>query len=87
MAIENYKIQSEGEKFNYYLTIPTLQDYILIDSEKISVERYSRGEGKMWLYYPYNEEDTIALPSIELEFPIELLYEGIVFAIDESGII
>ncbi|MEQ9671285.1 Uma2 family endonuclease [Coleofasciculus sp. G2-EDA-02] len=75
--------KDRGEKFTYYLTIPSLQEYILIDSETISVERYSRGEGRMWLYYPYQAGDTITLPSIEFEFPIELLYEGIVFEIDE----
>ena len=71
--------KDRGEKFTYYLTIPTLQEYILIDSEKFSVERYSRGEGRMWLYHPYTAGDIITLSSIEFEFPIELLYEGVVF--------
>jgi Uma2 family endonuclease len=71
--------KDRGEKFTYYLTIPTLQEYIMIDSEKISVERYSRGEGRMWLYYPYMAGDIITLSSIEFDCPIELLYEGVVF--------
>ncbi|MGI8500345.1 MAG: Uma2 family endonuclease [Hassallia sp.] len=70
--------KDRGEKLTSYLTIPTLQEYILIDSEKISVERYCRGEGRMWLYYPYTAYDIITLSSIEFEFPIELLYEGVV---------
>ncbi|MDB9466539.1 Uma2 family endonuclease [Dolichospermum circinale] len=65
------------EKFRYYLTIPTLQEYILIDSEKISVERYCRGEGRMWLYYPYTTGDMITLSSIAFEFPIEMLYDSV----------
>ncbi|MBC5795065.1 Uma2 family endonuclease [Sphaerospermopsis sp. LEGE 00249] len=69
--------KDKGEKFRYYLTIPSLQEYILIDSERIYVERYSRGEGRMWLYYPYTTGDIITLSSIEFEFPIELLYEGV----------
>ena len=75
--------KDRGEKFTYYLTIPSLQEYILIDSEKISVESYSRGEGRMWLYYPYQANDTITLSSIEFEFPIELLYEGVAFETEE----
>ena len=51
----------------------------LVLSDKISVERYARGEGRMWLYYPYIAGDTITLSSLEFEFAIELLYEGIVF--------
>lgn len=69
--------KDRGEKLTNYLTMPSLQEYLLIDSEKISVERYSRGEGRMWLYYPYTAGDTITLTSLELEFPIEQLYEGV----------
>jgi Uma2 family endonuclease len=65
------------EKFRYYLTMPSLQEYILIDSETIYVERYCRGEGRMWLYYPYTTGDIITLSSVEFELPIELLYENV----------
>lgn len=71
--------KDRGQKLTDYLTIPTLKEYILINPEKVAVERYSRGEGRMWLYYPYTAGDIITLSSIELEFPIELLYEGITF--------
>lgn len=71
--------KDRGEKFTYYLKIPTLLEYVLIDSETISVERYSRGEGRMWLYYPYTTGDIVTLSSIEFECPIEVLYEGVVF--------
>ena len=67
------------EKFKYYRQIPSLQEYVLIDSESMSVEVYQRGEGKMWRYYEYTNGDAIALQSIEFECPIELLYEGISF--------
>lgn len=71
--------KDRGEKFTYYLSMPSLQEYLLIDSEKISVELYSRGEGRMWLYYSYAAVDIVTLSSIDFEFPIEMLYEGIVF--------
>lgn len=71
--------KDRGEKFSYYRTIPTLQEYILIESEKIGVECYRRGEGRMWLYYPYTVGDTIALESIEFSCAIDLVYEGITF--------
>ena len=78
--------KDRGEKFLHYLKIPTLQEYILIDSEKIFVERYCRGEGRMWLYHPYTDGDAyrkvgeaIALSSIDFELPVELLYQDVVF--------
>jgi Uma2 family endonuclease len=71
--------KDRDEKFTAYLKISTLQEYILIDSEKISVERYCRGEGKMWLYYSYIAGEIVTLSSIEFELAIELLYEGVTF--------
>lgn len=67
------------KKFKYYRQIPSLQEYVLVDSEEIIVEVYRRGEGKMWLYYEYEAGEAIALESIEFECAIELLYEGIIF--------
>lgn len=75
--------KDRSDKFTHYRTIPSLQEYLLIDSEKIAVDCYRRGEGKMWLYYPYTAGDIITLDSIEFEFPIESLYEGVVFGAEE----
>lgn len=71
--------KDRDEKFTCYLKIPTLQEYILIDSEKIFVERYCRGDGRMWLYYSYTAGEMIALSSIGFNLPIALLYEGVGF--------
>ena len=67
------------KKLKYYRQIPSLQEYVLVDSEEIAVEVYRRGEGKMWLYYEYEAGEAIALDSIEFECAIELLYEGVSF--------
>jgi Uma2 family endonuclease len=71
------------KKLKYYRQIPSLQEYVLVDSEEMAVEVYQRGEGKMWLYYQYEAGEAIALNSVEFECPIELLYEGVSFG-DES---
>ncbi|MEG4394759.1 Uma2 family endonuclease [Microcoleus sp. BROC3] len=71
--------KDRDEKFTCYLKIPTLQEYILIDSQKIFVERYCRGEGRMWLYYSYTAGEIITLSSIGFDLPIALLYEGVGF--------
>lgn len=67
------------KKLKYYRQIPSLQEYILVDSEEIVVEVYRRGEGKMWLYYEYEAGEAIALESIEFECAIDLLYEDVSF--------
>ena len=68
-----------GGKFTAYRNMPTLQEYVLVDSEKVSVECYRRGEGRMWLYTPYTPGDILTLESIAWEGAIELLYEDVQF--------
>jgi len=71
--------KDRGEKFAHYRSSPTLQEYVLIESEKIGVDCYRRGEGRLWLYYPYTAGDLITLESIDCSFPIALLYENVTF--------
>jgi Uma2 family endonuclease len=72
--------KDRGEKFSFYRTISTLEEYILVESEKIGVEYYRRGEGRMWLYYPYTIGDIITIESIDFNCAVDLFYEGISFA-------
>lgn len=66
-----------GDKFKNYRSVNSLQEYVLIDSEKISVERYRRGEGRMWLYHPSTTGETLILESLDFECAIEQIYEGV----------
>jgi Uma2 family endonuclease len=66
-----------GEKFQEYRTIPTLQDYVLISSDRPYVEVFRRSTGKTWLYESYEATDTVVLASVEFECAVEQLYAGI----------
>ena len=72
-----------GLKFKEYRSLPSLEEYRLISSTQIAVERYHHGEGRLWLYYPYQAGDVIALESIGLERPIDTLYENV--RLDPAG--
>jgi Uma2 family endonuclease len=66
-------------KFALYRKFSTLEEYVLIDSESISVECYRRSGNRRWIYEPYAAGDTITLESIEFSCAIELLYESVQF--------
>ncbi|UBF28078.1 Uma2 family endonuclease [Kovacikia minuta CCNUW1] len=55
---ENY---DRGGKFAQYRKLSTLQEYVLIESEQVSVECYRRGEKQRWIYEPFTTGDTITL--------------------------
>lgn len=66
-------------KRQYYLQIPDLQYYILIESDRIFVDVYERKED-FWANKIYTEtDDIISLPFIGVELAIEDLYERVTF--------
>lgn len=65
------------DKFQEYIQIPTLEEYVLISAKRIQVERYRRGEGRMWLYFPYEAGDIIEIASLNIEISIEQLYRNV----------
>jgi len=66
-----------GEKFKLYRDIPTLKEYILVDSQFISVEAFRinvHGHWELEEYKKLNEE--LPIPSIGVLLPLEEIYEG-----------
>ncbi|MBD2489485.1 Uma2 family endonuclease [Aulosira sp. FACHB-615] len=75
--------KDRGEKFAFYRNMPSLQEYILVESEKISVEFYRCGEGRMWLYSPYTIGEDIIIESVDFSCGIDSIYEGVSFDIEK----
>lgn len=69
-----------GRKFSYYRQIETLQEYVLIDPSRQSVECFRRGtEGiGIWDFQPYGENDDVSLSSVGFQCPIAALYEDVI---------
>ena len=68
-----------GGKFRMYRQNPILQDYVLVNSEKIEVDLYHKTDSGSWEIINYQAGDIIELKSVSLTFPIEQIYEGITF--------
>ena len=66
----------QSRKLKLYRQIPSLQEYILIDSQQISIALYQRQSGRMWGYSDYGPDETFWLPSIEFECAVADLYEN-----------
>ncbi|MEL6940256.1 MAG: Uma2 family endonuclease [Cyanobacteria bacterium J06598_1] len=66
-----------GDKFQDYIQIPTLEEYVLVSTKRMQIECFRRGEGRMWLYFAYREGETVEIASMGVEFPIEQLYKNV----------
>ncbi len=64
-----------GKKAAYYRACPTIQEYVMVDSEDFFVEVHRREEGR-WTIHTFEPGDAITLESLGIQFPIEDAYEG-----------
>jgi Uma2 family endonuclease len=67
-----------GGKFRMYRKNPILRDYLLVSSTKIEMDLYHKNDAGDWIIINYKEGDIIELKSINLSFPIEQVYRGLV---------
>lgn len=65
------------DKFQEYIQVPTLEEYVLISSQRMQVECYRRGEGRVWLYFPCKAGESVSIASMDVEFSIEQLYKNV----------
>jgi len=63
-----------GRKFNAYLTIESLQDYVLVWTDEYILEHYRR-DGDQWLYSKAEGLDaTLPLPAANCQLPLREIY-------------
>jgi hypothetical protein len=70
-----------GDKFKIYRSIPTFQEYWLVDQYQIQIEQYYKTDDDTWLYRAYeNPQATLRSPILNLETTIQDIYEDVVFS-------
>lgn len=73
-STQNY---DRGEKFKLYRDIPTLKEYILIDSASINIEAFHINERGNWELKEYKSiDETLRLPSIHISLELKEIYDG-----------
>jgi len=69
-----------GEKFKLYRDIPTLKEYILIDSKTIGVEAFRVNVQNRWELEEYrNADDKLSIRTVQLSIPLYEIYERVKF--------
>lgn len=71
------KRYDRGEKFKLYRDIPTLKEYILIDSEAIRIEAFRINDKGHWELEEYKQlSESLKIPTIEVDIELSEIYEG-----------
>lgn len=70
----------KGEKFTLYRDIDSLKEYILVDTEKVHIEKHIRNADNSWQLTDYRSlEDSFSISTIHQEFLLKDIYQGITF--------
>ncbi|MEO1670627.1 MAG: Uma2 family endonuclease [Cyanobacteria bacterium J06631_2] len=73
-----------GDKFADYQFLPSLQEYVLINTKKARIECFRRTAEGLWLLQFYElEAEKFELTSVEFTGKIADVYEQVEFAIDK----
>jgi Uma2 family endonuclease len=73
---ESTESKDRGVKFANYQTIQSLQEYVLISQWEQRVEVFRRSE-KFWVLQTYTVGELIEFQSINLQIPIDAIYEDV----------
>jgi len=74
-STKNY---DRGDKFKLYRDIPTLKEYILIDSETISVEAFRLNEHNHWELEEYKKpDDILSIQTVQVSLLLSEIYDGV----------
>jgi Uma2 family endonuclease len=72
-----------GGKFNLYRRSDSLQDYVLVNTDKMEIDLYRKNEQGKWEIINYGSDNDsgslVELQSVNLTFAIAQLYDGIIF--------
>jgi Uma2 family endonuclease len=68
-----------GKKFNLYRQLSSLQEYVLVSTEEMSVDIYRKNSSGKWEIVNYRAGDVVELESIALTVTIDRFFKGIIF--------
>ncbi|MDB9458180.1 Uma2 family endonuclease [Dolichospermum circinale] len=72
------------EKFAAYRTIPTLQEYILIDQYTMHIEQYLKTDNNQWIFSEFTDGNiNLNLASISCQMTLSDIYDKVDFNIQE----
>jgi Uma2 family endonuclease len=74
-----------GDKFKFYRSLPTFQEYILIEQSSYSVERYYKQKDDQWLVdFLTGENAVLQLVSVDWQISFQDLYQRVNFDLAET---
>jgi Uma2 family endonuclease len=63
-----------GDKFAAYRKLPSLREYLLVDTDSRRSDLYRKGDDGHWVLHPFEAGQAVALASVGLEMAAAVLW-------------
>ena len=82
---ESTKNYDRGNKFEFYRSLSSFQEYVLVDQSKDHIEHFFLEPEKHWIFKEYNNgSDTLQLSKINFQMTLSDIYRRVVFDTDQE---
>ena len=69
-----------GVKFSHYRSLPSLEEYVLIDLDSRTTDSYRKGMDGLWVLHPFARDAAITLASVALRLTAAQLFADVIEA-------
>ncbi len=77
---ESTKNYDRGDKFEFYRSLKSLKDYVLVDQRKVHVEHFTKSAENKWLLSEYSKiNSSLEIANFKLEISLKEIYERVEF--------
>ncbi len=77
---------NRGRKFMYYRECPTIQEYVMVNTEYQAVEVCRRARNDLWSFHVFRSGDDVELASLGVRFPIAAVYEDVTLPLGDDNV-
>ncbi len=67
-----------GSKFGYYRACPTIEEYVLVNTQREVIEVYRRARPNLWTLHLFEVGTQVEFASINASFPITAIYRNVI---------
>ncbi len=83
LSTKNY---DRSQKFEYYRSLPSFQEYVLLEQDRMKAEHWARMPDRSWIFREFSAvTDIIELKSIGCRLELQALYRGVDFAAEQEA--
>jgi Uma2 family endonuclease len=77
---------NRGRKFTYYRECPTIQEYVMVNTEYQAVEICRRARNDLWSFHVFRSGEDVELASLGVRFPITAVYEDVTLPLGDDNV-